>query len=64
MCAKIQHYGLRRDEEKDENLTEEESLSRIKALRLYVKEEYDIAEKWLKKWHDASATAAPDQEVS
>ncbi|KAG5353204.1 hypothetical protein C0989_009385 [Termitomyces sp. Mn162] len=64
LCAKIQHNGQRRDEEKDENLTEEESLSRIKALRLHVKEEYDIAEKWLKKWYDTNTTAAPDEEDS
>ncbi|KAG6890606.1 hypothetical protein C0995_006582 [Termitomyces sp. Mi166 len=64
LCAKIQHYGLKRDEKADEDLTEEESLSRIKTLRLQVKGEYDIAEKWLKKWYDANATAAPDEEDS
>ncbi|KAG6900041.1 hypothetical protein C0993_003672 [Termitomyces sp. T159_Od127] len=64
LCEKIQHYGLKRDEEADENLTGEESLSRIKTLRLQVKQEYDIAEKWLKKWYDTNATAAPDEEAS
>ncbi|KAG6891643.1 hypothetical protein C0992_012692 [Termitomyces sp. T32_za158] len=63
-CEKIQHYGLKRDEEANEDLTVEESLSRIKTLRRQVKEEYDVAEKWLKKWYDTNATAMPDEETS
>ncbi|KAG6849926.1 hypothetical protein H0H93_003455 [Arthromyces matolae] len=61
-CEKIQHYGLKRDEEASVDLTEEDSLSRIKALREQVKLDYDIAEKWLKNWYTANVTAASGDE--
>ena len=49
-CEKIQHYGLRRDEEKNKDLTEEEALDMIRVLLLQVKEDYAAAERWLSNW--------------
>ncbi|KAG6854125.1 hypothetical protein C0991_010289 [Blastosporella zonata] len=63
-CEKIQHYGKMRDEEAvketDKNLSKEESLSRITALRKQVQKDYIIAERWLKNWYKNNATYEPE----
>lgn len=50
-CEKIQHYGVLRDEEAVKDLNEGEALEKIKGMLGTVKEEYNIAEKWMKEWY-------------
>lgn len=47
-CEKIQHYGVLRDEDTDENLTDDVALQRIEGVLEQVKEEYLLAEQRLK----------------
>lgn len=49
-CEKIQHYGQCRDEELDKDLTKAEALDLIEKLLVQVKEDYAVAERWLKNW--------------
>jgi len=51
-CEKIQHYGQLRDEGAGIDLTREEALGKIERLLGEVKEEYKVAEKWLREWYD------------
>ena len=50
-CEKIQHYGQLRDEEESKDLTSEAALGMIEPLLGAVKDEYAVAEKWMKKWY-------------
>jgi HPt (histidine-containing phosphotransfer) domain-containing protein len=50
-CEKIQHYGQLRDEEENEDLTSEAALQKIKPLLETVKDEYAVAQKWMKNWY-------------
>lgn len=50
-CEKIQHYGQLRDEEENKDLTSEAALRKIKPLLETVKDEYAVAEKWMKNWY-------------
>jgi len=50
-CEKIQHYGQLRDEEEMKDLTSEAALGMIKPLLETVKDEYAVAEKWMKNWY-------------
>lgn len=50
-CERMQHYGQRRDEEANSDLTDDEALARIERLLVQVKKEYDDAEKWLREWY-------------
>lgn len=58
-CEKMQHYGKRRDEEADTDLTEVEALEKINALLVQVKGDYGMAEKWLKAYFIAHGDQAP-----
>ena len=51
-CENIQHFGDRRDETANRDLTAEEALARIKPTLASVKSEYAIAERWLRKWYE------------
>jgi hypothetical protein len=51
-CEKIQHYGVLRDEEADVDLTHKEAVGKIERLLGDVKEEYKVAERWLRDWYD------------
>lgn len=46
-CEKIQHSGLKRDEEANKNLTPEEALRSIQKLLKQVKVDYHEAQTWL-----------------
>ena len=48
-CEKMQHYGLKRDEERNVDLSADEALAKIKALLMEAKREYRIAKAWLEK---------------
>jgi len=50
-CEKIQHYGQLRDEEESKDLTSEAALEKIEPLLETVKDEYAVAEKWMKNWY-------------
>jgi hypothetical protein len=50
-CEKIQNYGALRDDEADEPLSSEVALERITKLLSQVKEEYEVAEAWLKRYY-------------
>lgn len=50
-CEQIQHYGALRDEKADKDLKPGEALEKIKTMLGTVKEEYGIAEKWMKAWY-------------
>jgi HPt (histidine-containing phosphotransfer) domain-containing protein len=58
-CEKIQRYGQLRDEETDEDLTDEEALRKIRSLLGQVKQEYEIAETWLKNWYAENSPTMP-----
>ncbi|KAG6815739.1 hypothetical protein H0H87_011850 [Tephrocybe sp. NHM501043] len=66
-CEKIQHYGKKRDEEAEEeaekDLTAQESLTRIKALRKQVEKDYGIAERWLKRWYETNVTTESEDDA-
>lgn len=47
----MQHYGQRRDEEANVDLSAEEALDKIDRLLVQVKKEYSDAEKWLRDWY-------------
>ncbi|KAI0317314.1 signal transduction histidine kinase [Amylostereum chailletii] len=51
-CEKIQNYGKLRDEVARVDLTPSEALDKIEPTLAVVKEEYAIAERWLKKWYE------------
>jgi len=52
LCENIQHYGNRRDEENNRDLSEKEALELINKLLGQVKADYAVAEAWLRKWYD------------
>ena len=55
-CESIQHYGDLRDNKTGKVLTPDVALSKISASLKEAKEEYKVAEIWLKKWYsDAKA---------
>ena len=54
-CEKIQHYGALRDEEKNENLSAEQSLILIRRTLARCKRDYAVAHKWLREFYDESA---------
>ncbi|KAF8158256.1 signal transduction histidine kinase [Crassisporium funariophilum] len=56
-CEKIQHYGVKRDEELNKDLTADEALKRIQSLLIQVKVEYSGAERWLKNWFNEAEGA-------
>lgn len=49
-CEDIQHYGQRRDEATDTDLTDEVALDKIRLRITEAKRDYADAESWLKKW--------------
>jgi len=49
-CEKIQHYGVKRDEETKEDLKSEDALDKIKNQLLQLKEEYAEAKQSLEDW--------------
>jgi HPt (histidine-containing phosphotransfer) domain-containing protein len=53
-CEKIQHYGALWDEEAKVDLIEEDALGMIRLLLGTVKEEYDAAEQWMKRWYSVN----------
>lgn len=53
-CERIQHYGQRRDEEEDVDLSPAQALSLIDKTLTRVKREYAVAEKWLKNYYKES----------
>jgi len=46
-CERMQHYGQRRDEEKNVDLTEIDALDKIKKLLVITKGDYKEAKTWL-----------------
>lgn len=50
-CELIQHYGKQWDTETNQELAPEMALAKIGPLLARVKEEYNVAEKWLKEWY-------------
>jgi len=57
-CEDIQHYGQRRDEQADRNLTTEQALSKIHDRISEAKRDHAVAEQWLKNWFDKRADEA------
>lgn len=51
-CERVQHYGDKRDEEANRDLTAEEALAKIEVTLKRVKVEYAAAEKWLKNYYE------------
>jgi HPt (histidine-containing phosphotransfer) domain-containing protein len=51
-CEKIQHYGHLRDEEKHEDLSKTKALELIRETLVQVKEDYIVADKWLRKYYE------------
>jgi osomolarity two-component system, phosphorelay intermediate protein YPD1 len=49
-CEKIQHYGLKRDEEAETDLNPEEALDKIKTQLAQLREEYAEAKQTLEDW--------------
>ena len=49
-CEKIQHYGLKRDEEAEKDLTPEEAINKIKIQLAQLRKEYAEAKKTLEDW--------------
>lgn len=49
-CEKIQHYGVKRDEAAEMDLTPEEALDRIKNRLVQLREEYAEAKQTLEDW--------------
>ena len=56
-CEKIQHYGLLRDEDTDENLKAGVALQRIEGVLKQVKDEYLLAEERLKGFCEGTSAA-------
>ena len=52
LCEKIQHSGLKRDEEANKNLTSEEALKSIQKLLKQVKVDYHEAQIWLTDFYE------------
>lgn len=50
-CESIQHYGGLRDNRTGKVLTPDVALSKIEAALKEAEEQYDEAERWLRKWH-------------
>jgi osomolarity two-component system phosphorelay intermediate protein YPD1 len=51
-CEKMQHYGNKRDEAAGVDLTEQEALDKIRDLLVVVREEYEEASGWLRRFYD------------
>jgi len=49
-CEKIQHYGLKRDEDSGKDLTSEEALNKIKDQLAQLRKEYAEAKQSLEDW--------------
>lgn len=47
ICERIQHYGHKRDEEENTDLSEEEALDKIAKVLAQCKEDYALAKAWL-----------------
>lgn len=50
-CEKIQHYGLKRDEEAKKDLTPQDALGRIQNQLDQLKQEYAEAKQTLEDWY-------------
>lgn len=49
-CEKIQHYGMKRDEEAGRDLKPEEALNKIKNQLAQLRKEYSEAKQTLEEW--------------
>lgn len=47
ICERIQHYGHKRDEEENTDLSEEEALDKIAKVLAQCKKDYALAKAWL-----------------
>ena len=61
-CEKIQHYGVKRDEDLGRDLTSGEALNKIKKQLVQLRKEYAEAKQTLEDWFRRQQEGEPGEE--
>lgn len=61
-CEHVQHYGAKRDEINNVNLTEEQALARVALIMPRLERDYELAAQWLRNYYRKQDIDLDEQE--